>query len=116
MHPWTSIELHVITVPCALIAMSPRIRSAAGVGSLLLTPLLPLQSTLMPKGYECVSIPVDGEGIIPGEMRSVLEQRKAAGLKQPKMLYTIPVAQNPTGAITSEARKVRLPLTVAIPQ
>ena len=67
----------------------------------------------MPKGYECVSVPVDGEGIIPGEMRNVLEQRKAAGLKQPKMLYTIPVAQNPTGAITSESRKVRLLLPIA---
>lgn len=59
----------------------------------------------MPKGYECVALPMDGDGLKPEEMRQVLEQRAAQGLKVPTVLYTIPVAQNPTGCITSEARK-----------
>uniref|UniRef100_A0A061S2W1 Kynurenine/2-aminoadipate aminotransferase n=1 Tax=Tetraselmis sp. GSL018 TaxID=582737 RepID=A0A061S2W1_9CHLO len=64
-----------------------------------------LESTLMPKGYECVAVPMDNHGIIPAELRKVLEQRREAGLKIPSLLYTVPVAQNPTGAITSEERK-----------
>jgi len=64
-----------------------------------------LESTLMPKGYECVALPLDHQGIVPEKMREVLTKRKEDGLKVPTVLYTIPVAQNPTGCITSEERK-----------
>lgn len=42
---------------------------------------------------------------LPCMTTQVLETRKAEGLKMPRVLYTIPVAQNPTGCITTEERK-----------
>mmetsp|Transcript_36232 Transcript_36232/g.64846 ORF Transcript_36232/g.64846 Transcript_36232/m.64846 type:complete len:447 (-) Transcript_36232:72-1412(-) len=64
-----------------------------------------LESTLMPKGYVSLPLPIDDSGLIPEKLVELLSARKAAGEKIPHVLYTIPVAQNPCGCITSEERK-----------
>ena len=50
-----------------------------------------------------VDIPIDGDGLRTDE----LEQRLAAGLR-PKLLYTVPNFQNPSGATLSLGRRVHL--------
>lgn len=47
-----------------------------------------------------VGIPIGEEGINPEEMERVLEEGKAAG-KIPRVFYTVPNFQNPTGYTTS---------------
>ena len=42
-------------------------------------------------------IEVDSQGIIPTSLENLLAQRLADGLPIPKLLYTIPNGQNPTG-------------------
>jgi 2-aminoadipate transaminase len=50
-----------------------------------------------------VGVPMDGEGLLVGE----LERMLAAGLR-PKLLYTIPDYQNPTGVSLSVERRMAL--------
>jgi 2-aminoadipate transaminase len=50
-----------------------------------------------------VGVPLDGEGLVVDE----LERRLAAGLR-PKLLYTIPDHQNPTGVSLSPERRAAL--------
>ncbi len=51
---------------------------------------------------DVVSIPIDEHGLII----DALEEKLAR--YQPKFLYTVPIHQNPSGAILSEARRARL--------
>ena len=54
-------------------------------------------------GLTIVPIGIDGDGMRTGE----LEQKLASGLR-PKLVYTIPSFQNPTGVVLSAARKAHL--------
>lgn len=58
----------------------------------------------LPEGVEVVSVGMDGQGVDPTSLEAVLADRARRGLALPKMLYTIPVAQNPTGAVASAER------------
>lgn len=44
-------------------------------------------------------IKVDGEGLIPEDMNKVLEEwdEEKRGFRRPRVLYTVPTGQNPTG-------------------
>lgn len=55
--------------------------------------------------YDIISVPIDSEGIIPEAMEAILERRRAEGAPLPRILYTVPIGQNPTGAVTAFARK-----------
>ncbi|PYZ94951.1 aminotransferase [Salipaludibacillus keqinensis] len=53
-----------------------------------------------------ISIPIDEHGLQTSVLEEVLEDRKNKGLPFPRLLYTIPTFQNPTGTtMTTERRK-----------
>jgi 2-aminoadipate transaminase len=53
---------------------------------------------------ELCSIPMDEDGLIPGELEKLVVQLHSSGTF-PSMLYTIPNFHNPTGVTLSEARR-----------
>ena len=65
------------------------------------------ESLVIPMGFVSVGIRIDEHGIIPGHLLETLERMQASGAKMPKLLYTIPIGQNPTG---------RLPFTPLTPK
>ena len=63
-----------------------------------------IESLVIPRGFRVQGIETDGEGIIPRAVSKALEEHAAQGGKPPRLLYTVPVGQNPTGAAcTSDA-------------
>ncbi|WP_138418782.1 PLP-dependent aminotransferase family protein [Aquibacillus sediminis] len=52
-----------------------------------------------------ISIPVDQHGLQTNKLEEVLVERKQKGLPLPKVLYTIPTFQNPTGTTMNEERR-----------
>ncbi len=55
------------------------------------------ESMVQPQGYAAIPLAMDAEGIIPCTFRTTLQSLRDAGKPLPKLLYTIPVGQNPTG-------------------
>jgi 2-aminoadipate transaminase len=55
-------------------------------------------------GVEAVGIPLDGEGMRMDALAAALDALRRRGV-QAKYIYTIPTVQNPTGTISSEARR-----------
>lgn len=55
-----------------------------------------------------VSYPVDGSGLVVPALAADLADRRAAGRRLPKLLYTVASFQNPTGATMSLARRQQL--------
>ena len=55
------------------------------------------ESMVQPQGYLATPLAMDEHGIIPCYFRSTLQSLRDAGKPLPKLLYTIPVGQNPTG-------------------
>ncbi|KAK9806204.1 hypothetical protein WJX72_005253 [[Myrmecia] bisecta] len=64
-----------------------------------------IESIVNPKGYKALPVAMDSNGLSPDALVKVLEKLVAAGRRLPKLLYTIPVGQNPTGIITKVQRK-----------
>ncbi|KAJ9105496.1 hypothetical protein QFC21_001867 [Naganishia friedmannii] len=64
-------------------------------------------NTASPLQTHKVSIKVDGEGLIPEDMNKVLAEwdEEKRGFRRPRVLYTVPTGQNPTGATMLAARK-----------
>src|SRR5262245_45038997 len=58
-------------------------------------------------GVKAIGVPVDHEGLRMDALAATLADCKARGVR-PKMIYTIPTVQNPTGTILSEARRGEL--------
>jgi 2-aminoadipate transaminase len=56
---------------------------------------------------ELYSIPMDEDGLIPGELERLVAGLQATS-KTPDMLYTIPNFHNPTGRTLSEARRLEI--------
>lgn len=52
----------------------------------------------------------DSQGLSPEHLRQVLEnwEQDRPGQKRPKVLYTIPMGSNPTGASIPESRKIEV--------
>ena len=67
-----------------------------------------LESLFIPAGYELLSVPLDHEGLCPKALDALLQERHAAGLPLPRVLYTIPTGQNPTGVSVSPERRVEV--------
>lgn len=55
------------------------------------------ESLIAPVDFSSIGIEVDNDGIIPEHLRQTLQDIRDAGGKMPKLLYTVPVGQNPTG-------------------
>ena len=54
------------------------------------------ESLVLPVGNRSIGMEVDEFGIIPELLLATLERMQAAGEPIPRLLYTIPVGQNPT--------------------
>lgn len=59
-------------------------------------------------GVEFLSVPVGADGIDEEALAESLERRAKAGKPLPKLLYTVPNFQNPTGTTQSVATRERL--------
>ncbi|MDS0294552.1 PLP-dependent aminotransferase family protein [Halogeometricum luteum] len=62
------------------------------------------------RGYDAAvtGLPTDADGLDVGALETELAARRAAGRPAPKLLYTIPTFQNPTGATMPLERRRRL--------
>lgn len=56
-----------------------------------------IESFVIPKGFKVLGITTDDQGIIPEALSKALEARTAQGGTSSRLLYTVPVGQNPTG-------------------
>lgn len=59
------------------------------------------------QGIITFPVPIDEHGIIPSKLEAILDNWTKDAPK-PKLLYTIPTGQNPTGSSLSEERKVEV--------
>ena len=55
-----------------------------------------IESLVMPRGYKVKGLATDRDGIIPEALQQFLEQHSTHS-RPPRLLYTVPVGQNPTG-------------------
>ena len=55
-----------------------------------------------PYGVLPVPIKIDGEGMRADDLRRVLAEwdEEERGAKRPRVMYTVPIGQNPTGAVS----------------
>ncbi|CEQ40216.1 SPOSA6832_01805 [Sporobolomyces salmonicolor] len=68
-------------------------------------------ATAWPNGIKPVPLPMDGEGMTPEGMDDLLANWNPEdhdGMRRPRILYTVPVCQNPTGATMSLKRKEQI--------
>ncbi|EIE19767.1 PLP-dependent transferase [Coccomyxa subellipsoidea C-169] len=63
------------------------------------------ESFVQPQGYTAVPLSMDSFGIVPSLLRQTMESFRAAGKPLPRLLYTVPVGQNPTGVVTPFERR-----------
>jgi aromatic amino acid aminotransferase I / 2-aminoadipate transaminase len=66
--------------------------------------------TAAPMGVGAVGIKMDDEGLLPSAMDTILSEwdAKARGAPKPRLLYTVPTGQNPTGATQGAERRKEL--------
>ncbi|SCW01018.1 LAFE_0D03268g1_1 [Lachancea fermentati] len=59
------------------------------------------------QGLNCIPMPMDDNGIMPAKLEDMLENwgSRYPQIPMPKLLYTIPTGQNPTGCTLSDDRK-----------
>lgn len=59
------------------------------------------------QGLECIPVDMDDRGIIPEKLEKLLDnwENRYPGKRMPKVLYTIPTGQNPTGCTLTDDRK-----------
>lgn len=65
-------------------------------------------ATVRSHGVETVGIEMDEDGLDVDALRAELDRRRRAGLALPKLVYTIPTFQNPTGVTLVRERRERL--------
>ena len=62
------------------------------------------ESFVLPAGLEAVPVACDGHGLDPAALDATLTARAATG-RPAKVIYTVPVGQNPTGAVATAERR-----------
>ncbi len=62
---------------------------------------------LLERGADVRHVPTDGDGMNPDALEDMLREL-AAQNRRPKLIYTIPVYQNPMGVTLSPARRTRM--------
>lgn len=68
------------------------------------------RETALPLGLKVLGVKMDSEGLLPDVMDELLSNwdEKSRGARKPRLLYTIPSGQNPTGATQSTERRKTL--------
>ncbi|KAK9900469.1 PLP-dependent transferase [Cystobasidium minutum MCA 4210] len=63
-----------------------------------------------PMGVRPVPVPIDADGLIPEGLEKVLSEwdEEKRGSKRPRVLYTVPVGQNPCGSVAQTERKKQI--------
>ncbi len=64
-------------------------------------------SRIRATGADCLGIDLDEDGMRMDQLSAVLDGLAKAS-KKPKMIYTIPTVQNPTGTVMPEARRLEM--------
>jgi aromatic amino acid aminotransferase I len=62
-------------------------------------------NTYAPFETNVVALQMDGEGVLPAHMESVLANWDESQGRRPRLFYTVPTGQNPTGATMMAKRK-----------
>ncbi|SCV73613.1 BQ2448_6043 [Microbotryum intermedium] len=68
-------------------------------------------STAWPSGFRPIPLPMDGGGFTPEGLEDLLSNWDVfarGGMRRPRVLYTVPVCQNPTGSTMTAERKQRI--------
>ncbi|EPY52287.1 aromatic aminotransferase [Schizosaccharomyces cryophilus OY26] len=65
-------------------------------------------TTMSPLGVKFVSIDMDEEGMLPESLQGIMENWDASNGPRPRVLYTIPTGQNPTGSTLPIGRRKRI--------
>jgi kynurenine/2-aminoadipate aminotransferase len=65
-------------------------------------------AALRPIGANLIGVETDAEGIDVDKLESLLDSWDERAERRPKVIYTIPVGQNPSGVTMSKRRKQRL--------
>lgn len=102
--PWVSAEDILLTNGGGE-AISLVSEALIDAGSLILTESPTYTESLLTfrkQGAVCVSVPSDGDGIIPEELAGLAASRRA------RFLYTIPNFQNPSGRTTPLERRLKI--------
>ncbi len=66
------------------------------------------QNVIRPMNCPQIAVKIDGDGMIPSDLRRVLSTWDPAqhnGAKRPHLMYLVPVGQNPTGTVLPSSRK-----------
>jgi DNA-binding transcriptional MocR family regulator len=90
---------------CVVITLQVVLRLLLNSGDSMLVeeytyPHIP-ESMVEPAGFVVIPIKLDAHGIDPFQLRHTLNDMLAAGKPLPKLLYTVPTGQNPTGGFHS---------------
>jgi hypothetical protein len=59
-------------------------------------------------GVRPVPVAIDGQGLIPEALEEMLEnwdEKARGGMRRPRVYYTVPIGQNPTGSTLPEDRR-----------
>jgi aromatic amino acid aminotransferase I len=67
--------------------------------------------TAAPMGVKMIGMPMDAKGMLPDALERVLtdwDPAKRDGARKPRLLYTVPTGQNPTGATMSLERRTHI--------
>jgi kynurenine/2-aminoadipate aminotransferase len=64
-----------------------------------------MEGLMLPKGVKLLPVSMDKDGMKPDALRALLERLQSEGKPVPKLLYTVPTGQNPTGTVLPAARK-----------
>ena len=63
------------------------------------------ESFVLPAGMEALPVACDAGGLDPAALEAALAGRAAAGRPPAKVIYTVPIGQNPTGSVASPSRR-----------
>ncbi|WBW71029.1 aromatic aminotransferase [Schizosaccharomyces osmophilus] len=65
-------------------------------------------TAMSPLGVNFISIDMDGEGMLPESLQEIMENWDPSKGSRPRILYTIPTGQNPTGSTLSIDRRKKI--------
>lgn len=108
IHTMQYADWNVVATTGNTNAWESTLRVFCNRGDVILTEAHSFSSSLSSaeaQGVTCFPVPIDNDGIIPEKLEEILDNW-TAGAPKPKLIYTIPTGQNPTGTSLADARKL----------